>query len=123
MNANRHRAREIFVAALKMAPDQWEAYLNEACTDDRELRDRLQHLLAAHLQAAGSFLEPVAPRLGTAAGSPLLEGLGSRIGPYKLLQQLGEGGMGIVYMAEHSRPRRAGIRLSSTRAWQMRRLY
>jgi WD40 repeat protein/serine/threonine protein kinase len=108
MSANPNRAREIFVAALKMAPDQWEAYLNEACTDDRELRERVQHLLAAHLQAAGSFLEPVAQRLGSAAGSPRP---GSRTGPYKLLQQLGEGGMGVVYMAEQEQPVRRRVAL------------
>ena len=48
MNASPNRAREIFVAALKLAPDQWPVYVNEACGEDDALRVRVQNLLAAH---------------------------------------------------------------------------
>jgi serine/threonine protein kinase/formylglycine-generating enzyme required for sulfatase activity len=110
MIANPNRARQIFLAAVKMAPDQWEAYLNEACRDDRELRVRVQHLLVAH-QEAGSFLEPLAPSLVATVDEPLTERPGTVIGSYKLLEQIGEGGFGIVFMAEQQQPVRRNVAL------------
>jgi eukaryotic-like serine/threonine-protein kinase len=97
----------IFFAALEKAPDRRASYLNEACAGDENLRLRVERMLAAQVDAA-SFLE-TPPSAIVAIGSPTidqppLEKPGTMIGPYKLLQQIGEGGMGVVYMAEQTEP-------------------
>jgi Tfp pilus assembly protein PilF/serine/threonine protein kinase len=102
---NSNRAREIFVAAVKLAPEQWDAYLTEACSDDQALRDRVQNLLSAHKEA-GSFLEPVVADLAISADQAVSERPGTIIGPYKLMEQIGEGGMGLVFVAEQQPVRR-----------------
>jgi eukaryotic-like serine/threonine-protein kinase len=109
MNASPNRAREIFVAAVKLAPEQWDAYLQEACGDDEALRDRVRNLLNAHKEA-GSFLEP-ATGLAVTTDEPISERPGTVIGPYKLLEQIGEGGFGVVYMAEQTEPVRRKVAL------------
>ena len=96
------QARSIFLAALEREPDQWPAYLDEACADNADLRARVNELLDAHRE------------MGTIQGGrgnataihqpPIAEGPGTVIGPYKLLQQIGEGGMGVVFMAEQTEP-------------------
>src|SRR5438874_1000564 len=97
----------IFFAALEKAPDERAAYLNDACGGDTDLRRRVERMLAAQVDAA-SFLESP-PSAVVAITSPTiddasLEKPGTQIGPYKLLQQIGEGGMGVVYMAEQTEP-------------------
>jgi eukaryotic-like serine/threonine-protein kinase len=81
------------------------AYLDAVCGIDTELRQRVERLLDARSQR-GSFLEPPAP-------DPTLayEVIGTVIGPYKLLEQIGEGGMGVVYMAEQTQPVRRKVAL------------
>jgi serine/threonine protein kinase/tetratricopeptide (TPR) repeat protein len=106
MNADFQRVKDIFLAALEResgAPRS--AYLNEMCGQDMELRQRVEALLARH-EAAGSFLESPAPAVDPypTVGEPASERPGMVVGPYKLLQQIGEGGMGTVYMAEQSHP-------------------
>src|SRR5262245_23289337 len=103
MNASRNQARDVFVAAMKLAPERWDAYLTEACGDDEALRDRVQNSLAAHKEA-GSFLEPAAAGLAATTDNSPPEKPGIVIGPYKLLEQIGEGGFGVVFMAEQLRP-------------------
>ena len=95
--------REIFVAALKKSdPTERAAYLAEACGSDAALREQVEALLGEHEQL-GSFLE--SPALAaTSAASSHCASPGTTIGPYKLLQQIGEGGMGAVYMAEQTHP-------------------
>ena len=105
--------RDLFIAALQIDdPAERAAYLDKACGGDAELRQRVEALLAAFGQA-GSFLQqPAAAPAATAEGTPVgpsqqnapAEELGRVIGPYKLLQQLGEGGMGTVFMAEQTQP-------------------
>jgi WD40 repeat protein/serine/threonine protein kinase/tetratricopeptide (TPR) repeat protein len=109
MRQDPRSAKDIFIAALKLAPDQWPAYLNEVCGHDPILRDRVHNLLRAHKEA-GSFLEPATDELPTTDG-PALDRPGAIIGPYKLLQQIGEGGFGIVYMAEQDQPVRRRVAL------------
>jgi eukaryotic-like serine/threonine-protein kinase len=94
----------IFFAALaKHAPAERMAYLNEACVGNDELRGSIERMLAAQA-AAGSFLERPVMAATSLYQTPITESPGSVIGPYKLLQQIGEGGMGVVFMAEQSEP-------------------
>jgi eukaryotic-like serine/threonine-protein kinase len=110
-------AETVFFAALaKVDPAERAAYLNEACGADADLRRQVDRLLAAHPQV-GSFLQddagvhpsPLAgvepeARSGATVDVPIAERPGTVIGPYKLLQQIGEGGMGTVFMAEQMHP-------------------
>jgi serine/threonine protein kinase len=117
MNKTRNRVRSIFLHAVEnIPPEQWEAYLDEVCADDPDLRSRVNALLEAD-QRADSLLdgpEPTDPAeplaFGALAVAPV-EGPGSVIGPYKLLEVLGEGGMGVVYMAEQTKPVRRKVAL------------
>src|SRR5262245_13936377 len=97
--------REIFLAALKQPTGgERAAFLDQACGSDANLRGQIEALLAEHEQL-GSYLEaPVAVGQRTLDEAPATERPGAVIGPYKLLQQIGEGGMGTVYMAEQTQP-------------------
>ena len=94
----------IFDAAIELPPERRAAYLQEACAGDDPLRRRVETLLRAH-DLAGTFMHnpAIAPRHETELVKPA-EQLGDRIGRYKLLQQIGEGGCGVVYMAEQEEP-------------------
>ena len=88
------------------------AYLEGACGGDHALRARIEALLAAHEGSGGALdVPPSDLKPATVDERPLSEGPGSVIGPYKLLQQIGEGGMGIVYMAEQQEPVRRKVAL------------
>jgi WD40 repeat protein/serine/threonine protein kinase len=104
--------RSIFAAALDITdPAARAAYLDEVCGQQPRLRQHIDELLAAQ-EKLGSFLAgPPIMLPGTSAYLPVSEGPGTRIGPYKLLQQIGEGGMGIVYMAEQDEPVRRKVAL------------
>jgi serine/threonine protein kinase/WD40 repeat protein len=104
--------RSIFAAALDITdPAARAAYLDAACGTDAGLRQHIADLLAAQ-EKLGNFLAGPALDAGiTADVPPITEGPGSRIGPYKLLQQLGVGGMGVVYMAEQEAPVRRLVAL------------
>src|SRR5262245_31436781 len=103
--------RDIFIASLQQAgPAERRAYLDEACAGQPELRHEVENLLRLH-EGAGSFLEkPAAEPTATgplpAAAEPTSSGEppGALIGPYKLLQPVGEGGMGTVWMAQQTQP-------------------
>src|SRR4051794_17860988 len=105
MNATPANLDEIYFAALERTdPAARAAYLDEACGGQPELRRRVERFLDAHSQV-GSFLEaPAASPTISVDGGALTEGPGTTIGPYKLLEQIGEGGMGVVFMAEQVRP-------------------
>jgi WD40 repeat protein/serine/threonine protein kinase len=100
----------IFIAALeKETPQARAAYLEEACAGDADLRRCVERLLSAHARA-DSLLPAQAPGLPvTTLPPPIEERPGSVVGPYKLLQQLGEGGFGVVFLAEQEQPVRRKV--------------
>jgi tetratricopeptide (TPR) repeat protein len=103
----------IFAAARQLPSEDRAAYLDQACGDNEPLRRRIEALLNASEQS-GAFLEvSAAPTLRRtpAASIPLAEKPGDKVGRYKLLQQIGEGGCGVVYMAEQEEPVRRRVAL------------
>jgi serine/threonine protein kinase len=123
MEPSDRQPKEIFVGALDIAAGPGRsAYVERECLGDASLRDRVEALLEAH-ENAGRFLdtgapgdesprpETTAPELTEPSGSrPARISLG-HVGPYKLLEQIGGGGMGTVYMAEQERPVRRRVAL------------
>jgi len=109
-----NREAAVLNRALELPPKDRAAFLDRTCADDVELRQRIEALLQAHEQAGG-FMEtaPAAMSLRpTVRLEPsVTEKPGDRIGRYKLLQQIGEGGCGIVYMAEQEEPVRRRVAL------------
>src|SRR5262245_48365812 len=109
-------ANDLFLRAADIEPDdQRRAFLDAECKGDMVLRRQVESLLAAS-ERGGDFL--VRPAVAVADGPCATaefhrEGPGTVIGPYKLLQVIGEGGMGVVYMAEQSRPveRRVALKI------------
>ncbi|MCP4709225.1 MAG: protein kinase [Planctomycetes bacterium] len=103
---------EILNIAVKIDdPAEQTAFLDVACGSDQPLRTEIESLLHAH-DHAGSFM--AAPALDphvTLDDAPLTEGPGTVIGKYKLLENIGEGGMGVVYMAEQKEPVRRKVAL------------
>ena len=108
-----NREEAIFAEALKLPVEQRGAYLHGACGDDEGLRARVAALLQANQEAGGFLQEPAAAARSKTIvlALPLDEKPGDRIGRYKLLQQIGEGGCGVVYMAEQEEPVRRRVAL------------
>jgi eukaryotic-like serine/threonine-protein kinase len=91
----------LFHAARRITdPAARELFLNQACGDDAALAERVRTLLALHEQEPESFAAPKA----TVAFEPAAEGPGSRVGPYLLREKIGEGGFGLVFVAEQQEP-------------------
>ena len=124
MSEFHQREEAIFLAALQMPPEQRTSHLEAACAGDEKLRRRVEALLKAHAEA-GAFLE--SPASGVQAGNdvqvapgpggtvrismPSLEKAGDKIGRYKLREKIGEGGCGVVYVAEQEEPVRRRVAL------------
>ena len=114
MSTDWERIKQVLAeAAARNSPAERAAYLDGACRGDERLRAEVEKLLLAHDQA-GAFLEdPVAPPQHSTIVLPVppTEKPGDKIGHYKLLQQIGEGGCGVVYMAEQEQPIRRRVAL------------
>jgi tetratricopeptide (TPR) repeat protein/serine/threonine protein kinase len=103
--------RDMFIVALqKEDPAERQAYLDQACAGQPEMRQQVEHLLSLH-EGAGSFLEKPAAQSaatgafpGAAEQAPSLEARGALVGPYKLIELIGEGGMGVVWLAQQQEP-------------------
>ncbi|MBK8474779.1 MAG: serine/threonine protein kinase [Opitutaceae bacterium] len=106
MNDPAEQEAQLFVEAAALLPGERAAFLDRACGGDVALRQRIEALLAAHDGAGGFMSEP-------REGAPSAPGdrPGDRIGRYKLLQQIGEGGCGVVWMAEQEEPVRRRVAL------------
>src|SRR5213596_202733 len=114
----RGRVSELFVRAREIPPEARQQFLAGACEGDHDLRRQVEELLLEQ-ESVGTFLETPAssdPLFLARAGSgevAVTEKAGDRIGRYKLLEQIGEGGCGVVYMAEQEKPvkRRVALKI------------
>src|SRR5262245_24544791 len=103
--------QSLFIEALeRQDPAERAAFLDRACAADPALRQRIERRLQQH-QKPGSFLEPPAPPQAATVEEPARERPGALIGPYKLLEPIGEGGFGVVFMAEQTQPVRRKVAL------------
>jgi serine/threonine protein kinase/tetratricopeptide (TPR) repeat protein len=118
MSIDPQRLKELFLTAAEIeAPAERAAFLDRECGQDAELRRKLEALLHAH-DDSGGFLKPgptsdPTPTGDEAPHAETSDAPGDVIGPYKLLQKLGEGGMGTVWVAEQQQPvkRRVALKL------------
>src|SRR5579864_8239947 len=112
MTVHAQDAEAIFLAALdKATPQDRAAYVEATCGADLELLRRVRELLGCHEGSQG-LLDAPPPGLGCTVDMPAsCEQPGALIGPYKLLQQIGEGGMGTVFMAQQEKPVRRKVAL------------
>src|SRR5690349_5331423 len=112
MDHTEQREEALFAAALQKPADQRAGILEQACAGDAALRHRVEALLGAFDQASSFLKEPAVPvPVQTLAVSLPTEKPGERIGRYKLLEQIGEGGCGVVYVAEQEEPVRRRVAL------------
>src|SRR6478736_2141632 len=102
------REVEVFEAALELPPGQREAFFTQQCAGDSKLLERVRALLRAAENEA-DFLTTIPPH--PVPPLPAIEKPGDYIGRYKLLEQIGEGGCGIVYMAAQEDPIRRRVAL------------
>src|SRR5438105_8971159 len=104
--------RSLFLAVLDIDNSaERSAYLDRACAGAPALRAQVEELLKAH-EGPGPFMDRPAPDLVIpAADRPVCEGPGTVIGAYKLLEPIGEGGFGVVFMAEQTQPVRRKVAL------------
>src|SRR5258706_5706993 len=103
MNPERwRRVEELFHAALERPTEERQAFLDESCSGDKDLRQQVGLLLAKE-EEAGSFLETPAIEDLAVAPPPAASLLGRQFGPYQILSPIGAGGMGEVYRARDTR--------------------
>src|SRR5262249_43514062 len=115
MGAAKPDEKAIFNAARRIeSPEVRRSYLARACGEDRDLRAHVEALLRVH-DADPPFLRSPAEALRAPVRGPAAEAPGTVIGRYTLLRQLGQGGMGIVFLAEQAEPVRRQVALKIIR--------
>ena len=97
------------------APEARLLFIQLACGEDRDLQARVEALLRVN-DEQGTFLESPVASLQGAINATFSEGVGTLIGPYKLIEQIGEGGFGVVFMAEQQHPIRRRVALKVLKA-------
>ena len=104
--------REILMAALELPESQHEDFLRQACGGDERLKGRISKMIQV-ARLDGSFMAKPIFEMSQTTGERGIESTEKIIGPYKLLQIIGEGGMGTVYMAEQKVPveRRVALKI------------
>ena len=111
MSPDVRNADTVFAQAIEIASsEERDAFLEKALASDPEQRREVEKLVRDYFRA-GEFLERPAARLVATADEPLSERPGTLIGPYKLMEQIGEGGMGLVFVAEQQQPVRRKVAL------------
>jgi hypothetical protein len=95
---------DIFEVARQIhGPEARQAYLHQACANNSDLQERIEALLRVHDEEY-TFLETPAWPAGSVSEVP-----GTQIGPYKLVEKIGEGGFGVVFLAEQRQPMRRTV--------------
>src|ERR1700722_14716619 len=112
MSAESNSATQIFTEALRLPPEARRDYLERTCAGDEHLSRKVQALLRAH-DRAGRFLEELPSAFAGERVQQIgaIEKPGDRIGRYQLLKQIGEGGWGVVFLAEQKEPVRRLVAL------------
>ena len=109
---HRGSEKEVFFEAIEKAtPEERAAFLDEACGQDPVLRRRVEDLLGKHFQQDGFMNEPAVEGSLAAPSDSSSESPGTVIGRYKLREKIGEGGCGVVYVAEQTEPVRRRVAL------------
>ena len=115
---NPDRVESVFHEALQRSDsEEREKYVAEACSGDEAMRRKVCRLLQGHIQAGTGFLrqssllQAAAEALEAELSSLASEEPGERMGSYKLIEKLGEGGFGVVWMAEQEQPVRRRVAL------------
>ncbi|MGD9855480.1 MAG: protein kinase, partial [Planctomycetaceae bacterium] len=103
--------KTIFLEAIELSVAHRTNYLDQACGSNRKLRRQIEQLLAAHARSDLPLDQPAVTSVEALAEWHPQEELGSQIGPYKLREQIGEGGMGLVFVAEQTAPVRRQVAL------------
>ena len=114
MNSKSVDVKSIFAEALNKTDSQERAaYLDSACGSDKDLREEVESLLTSYEQVDGLLRSPELDTGITQDSAGIPEGSGVEIGRYKLLEKIGEGGFGVVYMADQTKPisRRVALKI------------
>jgi eukaryotic-like serine/threonine-protein kinase len=111
MSTDAPKVRSMFLDAVENhSPQDWPAFMEQACAGDIQLAQRLKELLQAHAKPS-ALVDELVPQRPLTSTEFLGEKIGTFIGSYKLLEQIGEGGMGLVFVAEQTQPIRRKVAL------------
>jgi eukaryotic-like serine/threonine-protein kinase len=95
------KVNQLFYAALEKPPEEWNDFLQQECAQDLQLRKEVESLLAAHQKGEKFIQNPVDPISYLSEPEKTLT-IGERIGSYKIVKEIGRGGMGAVYLASRA---------------------